>query len=171
MLWVVSQKLIEKHGYSDDLYPPAPLEDGSIPSPISLGVVLILQPSPLLNSYRCPLSILEVSSLAHFKPLYYWYRSCYMCCLITALLVIVSLAGHIYGLRQPTPFPHDEGWASYWQKSLGFGPVIWCKIAYARMGSIFRIISAINQYLQPILTIFWYMYIKRIGTVTCPHCC
>ena len=32
--------------------------------------------------------------------------------------------------------------------------LIWCKIAYARMGLIFRIISAINQYLQPILTIF-----------------
>ena len=31
MLWVVSQKLIEKHGYSDDLYPPVPLKDGSIP--------------------------------------------------------------------------------------------------------------------------------------------
>ena len=31
--------------------------------------------------------------------------------------------------------------------------VIWCKIAYAWMGSIFHIISAINQYLQPILTI------------------
>ena len=30
ILWVVSQKLINKHGYSDDLYPPAPLEDGSI---------------------------------------------------------------------------------------------------------------------------------------------
>ena len=32
--------------------------------------------------------------------------------------------------------------------------VIWCKTAYAQMGSIFLIISAINQYLQPILTIF-----------------
>ena len=31
ILWVVSQKLIKKHGYSDDLYPPAPLEDGSVP--------------------------------------------------------------------------------------------------------------------------------------------
>lgn len=31
ILWVVSQKLIEKHGYSDDLFPPAPLEDGTIP--------------------------------------------------------------------------------------------------------------------------------------------
>ena len=32
MLWVVSQKLIEKHGYSDDLFPPAPLEDGTVPA-------------------------------------------------------------------------------------------------------------------------------------------
>jgi extracellular elastinolytic metalloproteinase len=31
ILWVVLQKLIEKHGYSDDLFPPAPLEDGSVP--------------------------------------------------------------------------------------------------------------------------------------------
>ena len=31
ILWVVSQKLIKKHGYSDDLFPPAPLEDGSVP--------------------------------------------------------------------------------------------------------------------------------------------
>ncbi|KAF8151674.1 extracellular elastinolytic metallo proteinase [Crassisporium funariophilum] len=31
ILWVVSQKLIEKHGYSDDLFPPAPAEDGSVP--------------------------------------------------------------------------------------------------------------------------------------------
>jgi extracellular elastinolytic metalloproteinase len=31
MLWVVSQKLIKKHGYSDDLFPPAPLDDGSVP--------------------------------------------------------------------------------------------------------------------------------------------
>ena len=31
ILWVVLQKLIEKHGYSDDLYPPAPLDDGTIP--------------------------------------------------------------------------------------------------------------------------------------------
>ena len=30
-LWVVSQKLIKKHGYSDDLFPPTPLEDGSVP--------------------------------------------------------------------------------------------------------------------------------------------
>ncbi|EGN97406.1 hypothetical protein SERLA73DRAFT_184099 [Serpula lacrymans var. lacrymans S7.3] len=32
MLWVVSQKLINKHGYSDSLFPPAPLEDGTIPT-------------------------------------------------------------------------------------------------------------------------------------------
>ena len=32
--------------------------------------------------------------------------------------------------------------------------LIWCKIAYAQIGQIFHIISAINQYLQPILTIF-----------------
>ncbi|KAG5969557.1 hypothetical protein E4U55_002050, partial [Claviceps digitariae] len=31
ILWVVSQRLIEKHGYSDNLFPPAPLEDGTIP--------------------------------------------------------------------------------------------------------------------------------------------
>ena len=31
ILWVVSQKLIKKHGYSDDLFPPTPLEDGSVP--------------------------------------------------------------------------------------------------------------------------------------------
>ena len=31
ILWVVSQKLIAKHGYSDDLFPPAPVEDGSVP--------------------------------------------------------------------------------------------------------------------------------------------
>ena len=31
ILWVVLQRLIEKHGYSDDLYPPAPLEDGTVP--------------------------------------------------------------------------------------------------------------------------------------------
>jgi extracellular elastinolytic metalloproteinase len=30
MLWVVSQKLIEKHGYSDDLFPPTG-EDGQVP--------------------------------------------------------------------------------------------------------------------------------------------
>jgi len=32
ILWVVSQKLIEKHGYSDELFPPAPLEDGTVPT-------------------------------------------------------------------------------------------------------------------------------------------
>jgi len=32
LLWVVSQKLIDKHGYSDELYPPAPREDGTVPS-------------------------------------------------------------------------------------------------------------------------------------------
>ncbi|KAL1942240.1 hypothetical protein VTO73DRAFT_6304 [Trametes versicolor] len=31
ILWVVSQKLIEKHGFVDDLFPPKPLEDGTIP--------------------------------------------------------------------------------------------------------------------------------------------
>jgi extracellular elastinolytic metalloproteinase len=31
MLWVVSQKLIKKHGYIDTLFPPQPLEDGTIP--------------------------------------------------------------------------------------------------------------------------------------------
>jgi extracellular elastinolytic metalloproteinase len=31
MLWVVSQELIKKHGYSDDLFPPAPHTDGTIP--------------------------------------------------------------------------------------------------------------------------------------------
>src|SRR3982074_1213193 len=31
MLWVVSQKLIKKHGYVDTLFPPQPLEDGSVP--------------------------------------------------------------------------------------------------------------------------------------------
>ena len=31
MLWVVSQKLIAKHGYVDSLFPPAPLEDGTVP--------------------------------------------------------------------------------------------------------------------------------------------
>lgn len=35
---------------------------------------------------------------------------------LTASLVVASLAGHIYGLRQPTPSP------SYRRKSLGFGP-------------------------------------------------
>ncbi|KDR72960.1 hypothetical protein GALMADRAFT_252323 [Galerina marginata CBS 339.88] len=32
ILWVVSQKLIEKHGYSDELFPPAPLDDGTVPT-------------------------------------------------------------------------------------------------------------------------------------------
>ncbi len=32
ILWVVSQKLIEKHGYSNDLFPPTPLENGTIPT-------------------------------------------------------------------------------------------------------------------------------------------
>ncbi|CAE6458105.1 unnamed protein product [Rhizoctonia solani] len=31
ILWVVSQKMVEKHGYSPTLFPPAPAEDGSIP--------------------------------------------------------------------------------------------------------------------------------------------
>ncbi|KIY72028.1 extracellular elastinolytic metallo proteinase [Cylindrobasidium torrendii FP15055 ss-10] len=31
LLWVVSQRLIEKHGFSDTLYPPLPLENGTIP--------------------------------------------------------------------------------------------------------------------------------------------
>ncbi|KAF6756744.1 extracellular elastinolytic metallo proteinase, partial [Ephemerocybe angulata] len=31
MLWVVSQRLIEKHGYSEELFPPAPNADGSVP--------------------------------------------------------------------------------------------------------------------------------------------
>ncbi|CDO68520.1 hypothetical protein BN946_scf184998.g17 [Trametes cinnabarina] len=31
ILWVVSQKLIEKHGFTEDLFPPKPLEDGTIP--------------------------------------------------------------------------------------------------------------------------------------------
>lgn len=31
ILWVVSQKLIKKHGYADTLFPPLPLEDGTIP--------------------------------------------------------------------------------------------------------------------------------------------
>ena len=45
-----------------------------------------------------------------------------MRCFVTTSLVIASLAGHIYGLRQPTPFPHDEGRSNYRRKSLGFGP-------------------------------------------------
>jgi len=31
ILWVVSQNLIAKHGFTDSLFPPLPLEDGSIP--------------------------------------------------------------------------------------------------------------------------------------------
>jgi len=45
-----------------------------------------------------------------------------MRCFLTASLVIASLAGHIYGLRQPTPSPYDEGRVSSRRKSLGFGP-------------------------------------------------
>ena len=45
-----------------------------------------------------------------------------MRCFLTASLVIASLAGHVYGLRQPTPSPHGEGRGSYRRKSLGFGP-------------------------------------------------
>jgi extracellular elastinolytic metalloproteinase len=32
ILWTVSQGLIEKHGYSDDLFPPKPLENGTVPA-------------------------------------------------------------------------------------------------------------------------------------------
>lgn len=32
ILWVVAQELIDKHGVSETLYPPKPLEDGSIPT-------------------------------------------------------------------------------------------------------------------------------------------
>lgn len=32
MLWVVTQKLINKHGFSEALFPPIPLEDGTIPT-------------------------------------------------------------------------------------------------------------------------------------------
>ena len=32
LLWVVSQNLIKKHGYTEDLFPPAPLSDGTIPT-------------------------------------------------------------------------------------------------------------------------------------------
>ena len=45
-----------------------------------------------------------------------------MRCFLTSSLVIASLAGHIYGLRQPTPSPHDESRVNYRRKSLGFGP-------------------------------------------------
>lgn len=45
-----------------------------------------------------------------------------MRCFLTASLVIASLTGHIYALRQPTPSPHHEGPVSHRRKSLGFGP-------------------------------------------------
>lgn len=32
MLWIVQYKLIEKHGYSDTLYPPKPDADGVVPA-------------------------------------------------------------------------------------------------------------------------------------------
>lgn len=32
MLWLVSQALIEEHGFSDSLYPPLPLENGTVPT-------------------------------------------------------------------------------------------------------------------------------------------
>ncbi|KAJ7810605.1 putative metalloprotease [Mycena olivaceomarginata] len=32
ILWVVPQGLIKKHGFTDDLFPPTPLADGSIPT-------------------------------------------------------------------------------------------------------------------------------------------
>jgi extracellular elastinolytic metalloproteinase len=31
MLWVVSQRLIAKHGFSNTLFPPQPLADGTVP--------------------------------------------------------------------------------------------------------------------------------------------
>jgi len=31
LLWIVSQKLISKHGFSESLFPPQPLEDGTVP--------------------------------------------------------------------------------------------------------------------------------------------
>lgn len=31
MLWIVGQRMIAKHGYANSLFPPAPLEDGTIP--------------------------------------------------------------------------------------------------------------------------------------------
>ena len=31
ILWVVAQRLIEKHGFVESLFPPSPLEDGTIP--------------------------------------------------------------------------------------------------------------------------------------------
>ena len=41
---------------------------------------------------------------------------------LSTSLVIASLAGHIYGLRQPTPSPYDKERVGYRRKSLGFGP-------------------------------------------------
>ncbi|KAL5501075.1 hypothetical protein ACEPAH_9462 [Sanghuangporus vaninii] len=32
LLWVVAQKFIDKHGFSDSLFPPLPLDNGTIPS-------------------------------------------------------------------------------------------------------------------------------------------
>jgi len=32
ILWVVSQNLIKKHGYTEDLFPPPPLSDGTLPT-------------------------------------------------------------------------------------------------------------------------------------------
>lgn len=31
MLWITSQRLITKHGYSDTLFPPQPLTNGTVP--------------------------------------------------------------------------------------------------------------------------------------------
>lgn len=31
MLWIVSNLLIDKHGYSESLFPPAPLANGTVP--------------------------------------------------------------------------------------------------------------------------------------------
>lgn len=45
-----------------------------------------------------------------------------MRCFLTTSLVIASLAGHIYGLRQPTHSPHHDERETYRRKSLGFGP-------------------------------------------------
>lgn len=44
-----------------------------------------------------------------------------MRCFLTASLVVASLAGHVYGLRQPTSSPLD-GRVGHRRKSLGFGP-------------------------------------------------
>lgn len=32
MLWIVLQRLVAKHGFSDNLFPPTPLPDGTIPT-------------------------------------------------------------------------------------------------------------------------------------------